>query len=59
MKGWSWIRRQIKAKKKEKEEDELILAIKLDQCKPYEHIYYEALQKEIIDILNALRLNQS
>jgi hypothetical protein len=36
-------RLQIKAEKKEKKEDEHILAIKLDQCQPYEHIYYEAL----------------
>jgi hypothetical protein len=50
---------QIEAKKKEKEEDERILAIKLDQCQPYERIYYEELQKEIIEKLNARRRNRN
>jgi hypothetical protein len=31
---------QIEAEKKEKEEDERILAIMLDQCQPYERVYY-------------------
>jgi hypothetical protein len=31
-------RLQIEAEKKEKEDDERILAIKLDQCQPYERI---------------------
>jgi hypothetical protein len=43
----------------EKKDDERILAIKLDQCQPYECNYYEALQKEIIEKLTARRLNQS
>jgi hypothetical protein len=46
-------RLQIEAEKKEKEEDERILTIKLDQCQPYKRIYYEALQKEIIEKLTA------
>jgi hypothetical protein len=52
-------RLQIEAEKKEKEEDEHILAIKLDQCQPYEHVYYEELQKEIIEKLTAHCRNQS
>jgi hypothetical protein len=50
---------QIEAEKKEKEEDERILTIKLDQCQPYECVYYEELQKEIIETLTARRLNQN
>jgi hypothetical protein len=52
-------RLQIEAEKKEKEDDERILAIKLDECQPYEHIYYEELQKEIIEKLTARRRNRS
>jgi hypothetical protein len=52
-------RLQIEAKKKEKEEDERILAIKLDECQPYERIYYEELQKEIIEKLTAHHRNWS
>jgi hypothetical protein len=44
-------RLQIEAVKKE--EDKCILAIKLDECQPYERIYYEELQKEIIEKLTA------
>jgi hypothetical protein len=52
-------RLQIEAEKKEKEDDERILAIKLDECQPYEPIYYEELQKEIIEKLTARRRNRS
>jgi hypothetical protein len=52
-------RLQIEAEKKEKEDDERILAIKLDECQPYEHIYYEELQKEIIEKLTTRRRNRS
>jgi hypothetical protein len=52
-------RLQIEAEKKEKEEDEHILAIKLDQCQPYEHIYYKERQKEIIEKLTARHHNRS
>ncbi|KAF8698784.1 hypothetical protein HU200_035042 [Digitaria exilis] len=34
--------------KKEKEEDERILAINLDQCQPMQRMYYQALQEDII-----------
>jgi hypothetical protein len=36
-------RLQIEAEKKEKEDDERILTIKLDQCQSYERVYYEEL----------------
>jgi hypothetical protein len=52
-------RLQIEAEKKEKEEDERILTIKLDECQPYERIYYKELQKEIIEKLTAHRRNRS
>jgi hypothetical protein len=52
-------RLQIEAEKKDKEEDARILAIKLDECQPYERIYYEELQKEIIEKLTARRRNRS
>jgi ABC-type phosphate transport system auxiliary subunit len=52
-------RLQIEAEKKDKEQDERILAIKLDECQPYECIYYEELQKEIIEKLTAHRHNRS
>lgn len=48
-------RLQMKAEKKEKEEDERILAINLDQCQPFQRLYYQALQKDIIEKLNARR----
>ena len=36
------------AEKKEKKEDERILAINLDQCLPMQCVYYQALQEDII-----------
>jgi hypothetical protein len=52
-------RLEMEAKKREKEEeekenreDERIMAINLDQCQPMERIYYEELQR---DILNNMR----
>ena len=36
------------AEKKEKKEDERILAINLDQCLPMQRMYYQALQEDII-----------
>jgi hypothetical protein len=38
----------MEAKKKEKEEDERILKIKLDECQPMERIYYQALREDIL-----------
>jgi hypothetical protein len=49
----------MEVEKKEKEDDDHILAIKLDQCQPYERIYYEELQNKIIEKLAARRHNQS
>ena len=52
-------RLQIEAEK-EKDEDERILAINLDQCLPYQRLYFQAMQEGIIEKLNARRrcLNQ-
>ena len=47
--------RRKEQEKKAKEEDERILAINLDECQPYERIYYEAMQEEIIERLKARR----
>ena len=41
-------RLQNEAEKKEKEEDERILAINLDQCLPMQRMYYQVLQEDII-----------
>jgi len=45
--------RRKEQEKKAKEEDERILAINLDECQPYERIYYEAMQEEIIERVKA------
>ena len=44
-------RLQNEAEKKEKEEDERILAINLDQCLPMQRMYYQVLQEDIIQKL--------
>ncbi|RLN12544.1 arginine and glutamate-rich protein 1-like [Panicum miliaceum] len=44
-------RLHMEAEKKEKEEDERILAINLDQCLPMQRMYYQALQEDIIQKL--------
>ncbi|KAF8726678.1 hypothetical protein HU200_019142 [Digitaria exilis] len=41
--------------KKEKEEDERILAINLDQCQPMQRMYYQALQEDIIQRMMSRR----
>ncbi|CAN6338365.1 unnamed protein product [Urochloa humidicola] len=46
-------RLQMEAEKKEKEEDERILAINLDQCQPMERLYYEGLQEDILQKMMA------
>lgn len=46
-------RLNMEAEKKEKEEEERILAINLDQCQPLQRMYYQALQEDIIEKLNA------
>ena len=46
---------QIEAEREEKDEDERILAINLDRCLPYQHLYYQAMQEDIIEKLNARR----
>jgi hypothetical protein len=38
----------MEAEKKEKEEDERKLKIKLDECQSMDHIYYQALQEDIL-----------
>ncbi|WVZ93109.1 hypothetical protein U9M48_039117 [Paspalum notatum var. saurae] len=48
-------RLQMDAENQEKKEDERILAINLDQCLPYQHMYYQTLQEGIIEKLNARR----
>ena len=45
----------MEAKKKEKKEDERILAINLDQCLPMQRMYYQALQEDIIRKLMSQR----
>jgi hypothetical protein len=45
-------KREKEEEEKEKREDERIMAINLDQCQPMERIYYEELQR---DILNNMR----
>ena len=44
-------RLQNEAEKKEKEEDERILASNLDQCLPMQRMYYQVLQEDIIQKL--------
>ncbi|CAN6166513.1 unnamed protein product [Urochloa humidicola] len=41
-------RLQMEVAQKEKEEDERIMAINLDQCQPTQHIYYQRLQDDIL-----------
>ncbi|OEL30397.1 hypothetical protein BAE44_0008585 [Dichanthelium oligosanthes] len=48
-------RLDMQAQKREKEEEEQILAINLDQCLPYQRMYYQALQEDIIEKMNACR----
>ena len=48
-------RLQNEAEKKEKEEDERILAIYLDQCLPMQRMYYQVLQEDIIQKLMSRR----
>ena len=48
-------RLQNEAEKKEKEEDERILAINLDQCLPMQRMYYQVLQEDIIQKLMSRR----
>ncbi|CAN6178166.1 unnamed protein product [Urochloa humidicola] len=45
----------MEAEKKEKEEDERILAINLDQCLPMQRMYYEALQQAIVEKMMSRR----
>ncbi|CAN6317556.1 unnamed protein product [Urochloa humidicola] len=45
----------MEAEKKEKEEEERILAINLDQCLPMQRMYYEALQQAIVEKLMSQR----
>ena len=53
-------RLQIEAEREEKDEDERILAINLDQCLPYQRLYFQGMQEGITEKLNARRrcLNQ-
>jgi len=46
---------QNEAEKKEKEEDECILAINFDQCLPMQRMYYQVLQEDIIQKLMSRR----
>ncbi|CAL5075931.1 unnamed protein product [Urochloa decumbens] len=53
------IRLQMEAEKKQKEDDERILAINLDLCQPIERMYYEALQQDILEKMMARRRGPS
>ena len=48
-------RLHMEAEKKEKKEDEHILAINIDQCLPMQRMYYQALQEDIIQKLMSQR----
>jgi hypothetical protein len=52
-------RLEMEAKKrdeeKEKREDECIINIKLDQCQQMERVYYEVLQRDIINNMRSRR----
>ncbi|CAL5029276.1 unnamed protein product [Urochloa decumbens] len=52
-------RLQMEAEKKEKKEDERILAINLDHCQPIQRLYYQGLQEDILQKMMARRRGPS